>query len=403
MCHKLTSRPGDEPNGGRSDGPDSDSGIRIRATSFDTLQRGVLGDHYGVKSSFRGELHVVRQSCTRLVVVSLFSMVASAQTTSCTASSDVACTEQGAVRGAVQGATMAFKGIPYAAPPVGSLRWRPPTPPARWDGVREGSRFGAICPQIVGGEVKGDEDCLYINVWRPREKPDRPLPVMVWVHGGGNHRLSGEGSEQFGGVAYNGEQLVPQGVVFVSYNLRLGVLGFLSHAALSAERPEKISGNYGSLDQIAMLRWINRNIAASLIGHSGSSAFQTIHHYSVDVAHGLALLFGIGTRGPSIMGFEDEVEQSFGRPCRQTNGRSKRTCELTSSIVPRGTSFHRSVELECPSIGLDAARFFMLLLSGGLAVRRTVGPSGHANSPHPSSREGHHSTARWSSSVLLLD
>src|SRR2546425_5141109 len=85
--------------------------------------------------------------------------------------------------------------------------------------------------------------------------------------------------------------------------------------------------------------------------------FQTIHHYSVDVAHGLVLLFGIGTRGPSIMGFEDEVEQSFGRPCRQTNGRSKRTCELTSSIVPRGTSFHRSVELECPSIGLDAARF----------------------------------------------
>src|SRR6266567_3149754 len=85
--------------------------------------------------------------------------------------------------------------------------------------------------------------------------------------------------------------------------------------------------------------------------------FQTIHHYSVDVAHGLVLLFGIGTRGPSIMGFEDEVEQSFGRPCRQTNGRSKRTCELTSSVVPRGTSFHRSVELECPSIGLDAARF----------------------------------------------
>src|SRR5262249_851224 len=79
--------------------------------------------------------------------------------------------------------------------------------------------------------------------------------------------------------------------------------------------------------------------------------FQTIHHYSVDVAHGLVLLFGIGTRGPSIMGFEDEVEQSFGRPCRQTNGRSKRTCELTSSIVPRGTSFHRSVELECASIG----------------------------------------------------
>src|ERR1039457_6192708 len=95
-------------------------------------------------------------------------------------------------------------------------------------------------------------------------------------------------------------------------------------------------------------------LSASLIGRSGSSAFkpsittfQTIHHCSVDVAHGLVLLFGIGTRGPSIMGFEDEAEQSLGRPYRQRNGGSKRTYELTSSIVPRRTSFHRSVELEC--------------------------------------------------------
>jgi para-nitrobenzyl esterase len=192
----------------------------------------------------------------------LFATGASAQTGICTGSSDIACTEQGAVRGVAQGATMAFKGIPYAAPPVGPLRWKPPAPPARWDGVRDGSSFGAGCPQIVGEEVKGDENCLYINVWRPREKPDRPLPVMVWLHGGGNHTRSGEGSADFGGVGYNGEQLVPQGGVFVSFNARLGVLGFLSHAALSAERPEKISGNYGSLDQIAMLQWINRNIAA---------------------------------------------------------------------------------------------------------------------------------------------
>src|SRR5437870_13362582 len=88
-----------------------------------------------------------------------------------------------------------------------------------------------------------------------------------------------------------------------------------------------------------------RSMSASLIGHSGSSCFQTIHHYSVDVARGLVLLFGIGTRGPSILGFEDEAEQSFGRSCRQTNGRSTRTCELTSSIFTRGTSFHRSVDL----------------------------------------------------------
>src|SRR6516164_8020556 len=115
----------------------------------------------------------------------------------------------------------------------------------------------------------------------------------------------------------------------------------------SEHRPNKEPvPSYGSVDRL---------MSASLIGHSGSSAFRLSTNSSVDVAHGLALLFGIGTRGPSIMGFEDEVEQSIGRPCRQTNGRSKRTCELTSSIVPRGTSFHRSVELECPSIGLDAA------------------------------------------------
>jgi para-nitrobenzyl esterase len=187
---------------------------------------------------------------------------AAAQSTGCTAGADVVCTEQGAVRGVIEGLTLAFKGIPYARPPVGPLRWQPPAPAASWEGVRDGSRYGAMCPQIVGADVKGEEDCLYVNVWRPQQKPDRPLPVMVWLTGGGNHSLSGQGSGGFGGVVYNGEELVPQGVVFVSYNLRLGALGFLAHPALDAERPEKISGNYGSLDQIAMLQWVHRNIAA---------------------------------------------------------------------------------------------------------------------------------------------
>ena len=188
---------------------------------------------------------------------------ASAQPLTCASESpDVVCTEQGAVRGVAEGRTLAFKGIPYAQAPVGPLRWKPPVPAAHWDGVRDGGRYGAMCPQIIAGEVKGDEDCLYVNVWRPREKPNRPLPVMVWLTGGGNHSFSGQGSGGFGGVVYNGEQVVPEGVVFVSYNLRLGALGFLAHAALDGERPEKVSGNYGSLDQIAMLQWIKRNIAA---------------------------------------------------------------------------------------------------------------------------------------------
>jgi para-nitrobenzyl esterase len=178
------------------------------------------------------------------------------------AGDDVTCTDLGAVRGSIEGGTLAFKGIPYAKPPVGDLRWRAPQPAEPWTGTRDGSRYGAMCPQILGKSVEGNEDCLFVNIWRPLQKPAHPLPVMVWLHGGGNHGYSGAGSTGFGRVVYNGEKLVPQGVVFVSYNLRLGVLGFLAHPAFDAERPEKISGNYGSQDQIAMLQWLHRNIAA---------------------------------------------------------------------------------------------------------------------------------------------
>lgn len=205
-----------------------------------------------------------------LVTLSLFAMLlavgregAFAQTSSCVATGpDIACTQQGAVRGVAEGDMLTFKGIPYARPPVGPLRWKPTEPAEAWSGIREASRFGAICPQIIAKEVKGDEDCLTLNVWRPRVAPAQPLPVMVWLTGGGNHGLSGMGSSSFGGLRYSGENFVPQGVVFVSYNLRLGVLGFLAHPALDAERPEKISGNYGSLDQVAMLKWLKANIAA---------------------------------------------------------------------------------------------------------------------------------------------
>jgi para-nitrobenzyl esterase len=198
-----------------------------------------------------------------LVLFALTASSAAAQVPSCTTNDpDVACTVQGAVRGVVEGEMLAFKGIPYARPPVGPLRWKPTEAAESWSGERDGSRFGAICPQIIGQEVRGDENCLSLNVWRPRVKPAQPLPVMVWLTGGGNHSLSGQGSAGYGGVSYSGQKFVPEGVVFVSYNLRLGVLGFLAHPALDAERPERISGNYGSLDQVAMLRWLKQNIAA---------------------------------------------------------------------------------------------------------------------------------------------
>jgi para-nitrobenzyl esterase len=197
-----------------------------------------------------------------VALLALSAGAAPAETANCPAGSDIACVEQGAIGGIAEGETLAFKGIPYAQPPVGPLRWKPPQPASHWDGVRDGSRYGPMCPQIVGKDIKGAEDCLYINVWRPRQPPERPLPVMIWLTGGGNHSLSGEGTAGFGGVVYNGVELVPHGVVFVSYNPRLGAFGFLAHPALDAERAEGISGNYGSLDQVAMLQWVHRNIAA---------------------------------------------------------------------------------------------------------------------------------------------
>lgn len=180
---------------------------------------------------------------------------------------DIACTEHGAVRGVMEGTLLSFKGIPYAQPPVGRLRWQPPQPPHPWSGVRDATRFGAICPQLVNGQVAGEEDCLTLNVWTaPRlaggDTAPGPRAVMVFFPGGGNHGFSGQGAPVFGGVAYSGGALVPQDVVLVTFNWRLGALGYLAHPALDAERRERVSGNWGLLDQVAALRWVRRNIAA---------------------------------------------------------------------------------------------------------------------------------------------
>jgi para-nitrobenzyl esterase len=158
--------------------------------------------------------------------------------------------EGGPVRGAVtpQG-VLVFKGIPYAAPPVGRLRWRAPAPVEPWPGIRDATRFGPGCPQP--GE--GKEDCLHVNVWSADLTGHRP--VMVWIHGGGFH------FESASRPLYDGGLLARRDVVVVTLDYRLGALGFLAHPRLSAESPERVSGNYGLLDQIAALRWVRRNIA----------------------------------------------------------------------------------------------------------------------------------------------
>ncbi len=154
-----------------------------------------------------------------------------------------------------------FKSIPYAAAPIGPLRWRPPQPAGSWSGVRSAKAFGPACLQPTGAtNIAGDpgpvsEDCLTLNVWAPRG--GRDLPVMVWIHGGG-HRFGSASAPYYDGTAF-----ARDGVVFVSLNYRLAGLGFFAHPALTAEAgPKAPLGNYGLMDQMAALAWVKRNIGA---------------------------------------------------------------------------------------------------------------------------------------------
>jgi para-nitrobenzyl esterase len=152
-----------------------------------------------------------------------------------------------------------FLGIPYAAPPVGDLRWKPPQPAARWHGVRDALAFGPDFPQAPNAKLRAprqDEDCLVLNVWTPSLGDDAKLPVMVWLHGGGF--TGGSGSD----LRSDGAVLAAEGAVVVSLNYRSGLFGFLAHPALSRESPHGVSGNYGLLDQLAALAWVRENIAA---------------------------------------------------------------------------------------------------------------------------------------------
>ena len=174
----------------------------------------------------------------------------------------VALAPAGAVEGEALAGVNAFKGVPYAASPTGQRRWRPPAPLAPWEGVREAKTFGPAClqPRMPAGGLYSSElprlseDCLSLNVWAPADAGQ--APVMVWIHGGSLQ--TGSSAESM----YDGAALARRGVVVVSVNYRLGVLGYLAHPELSTESPDGVSGNYGLLDQIAALTWVKRNIAA---------------------------------------------------------------------------------------------------------------------------------------------
>ncbi|MBX9655372.1 carboxylesterase family protein [bacterium] len=255
--------------------------------------------------------------------------------------------DSGKVRGLLIGDKKdieAFKGIPYAAPPIGELRWKAPQPPAKWEGVRDAFAFSAACPQRTPAMMKAipqmainapySEDCLYLNVWTPKDRGDKKLPVLYWIHGGGY--TMGAASQPL----YDGEHLSRLGCVVVSINYRLGPFGFLAHPALSKESTENVSGNYGLLDQIEGLRWVKRNIAS----------------FGGDPEH--VLIFGESAGGGSVLAlmcsplakelFQSAAAQSApemdlgmlrkerqGRPSAEAEGASLiEKCGLTSSATP---------------------------------------------------------------------
>lgn len=196
---------------------------------------------------------------------------------------------------------IAFKGIPYAAPPTGDLRWRPPQPPGSWSGIRPANAFGADAPQAALVKTRAplmSEDCLTLNVWTPALKPKEKLPVMVWLYGGSF--VSGSASDP----RCDGESFARKGVVLVTVNYRIGLLGFMAHPALTQESEHGSSGNYGLLDALAALGWIQRNIAA----FGGDPARVTLFGVSAGAASISLLMTSPLARGL----FQQTIQQSPG-------------------------------------------------------------------------------------------
>jgi para-nitrobenzyl esterase len=231
----------------------------------------------------------------------------------------------GAVEGQMQGDLRVFKGIPYAMPPVGSARWRPPVPMKPWDGVRQAIDFGPACFQpnsklssvYAALPMPMSEDCLTLNVWAPSEA--RNAPVFFWIHGGA--LTSGSSRD----ALYDGARIAERGIVVVSINYRLGVLGWLAHPELSRESPLGISGNYGLLDQIQALQWVQRNISAfggnpsnvTIAGES-AGALSVMYLMASPPARGL---FSKAISESAYMIFTPELKQrSFGSPSAEDSG-----------------------------------------------------------------------------------
>lgn len=211
---------------------------------------------------------------------------ATAAPTPSSAQSPLVTTDAGVISGIQQGDLRVFHNIPFASPPVGDLRWRPPEPVQPWTGVRDGTNYSPAPPQPITpdpetGEPVMSEDCLYLDVWTPAKTAGEKLPVMVFFYGGAFGKVAPVGTLE----AYNATLLAEKGVVVVTPNYRLGALGFLAHPLLDAESPHNSSGNYGIMDQVAALQWVQDNIDAfggdpsrvTIFGQSAGGESVLIH------------------------------------------------------------------------------------------------------------------------------
>jgi para-nitrobenzyl esterase len=233
-----------------------------------------------------------------------------------------------------------FKGIPYAQPPLGDLRWRSPVPVKPWNGVRDASTFGPACTQQISTwnqqEAQGNqEDCLYLNIWAPEWPPKSTKPVMVWLHGGGN--TGGAASVDY----FDGTSLSRRGVVLVTINYRLGLFGFFAHPGLTTESPHHSSGNYGLLDQVAALQWVAGNIAkfggdprnVTLFGQSAGAVdtgYLLASPLSKGMIHRAIQESGPPIRGAARLAKAEELGTNFARAMNAPAG-------------PNGVKFLRSM------------------------------------------------------------
>lgn len=278
----------------------------------------------------------------------------------------------GQLQGQFQGDVRVFRGVPYAMPPVGTARWKPPAPMPRWDGVRKALEFGPQClqPKSTGttiyarDPVPTSEDCLTLNVWAPAGA--RNAPVFLWIHGGS---LWGGASRE--GI-YDGSRMAERGVIVVSINYRLGPLGWLAHPELSRESPRGISGNYGLLDQVEALRWVQRNIAAfggdpANVTVAGESAGALTVMYLMATPEARGLFAKAIAQSAYMISMPTLAQDKHGMPSAEGSG-----LKLAAALKAQDLAALRALDAATLTNAAAAAGFFPLGAMDGRVLPRQL-------------------------------